>query len=45
MEAAIVAGMGRTQKVDYRHPNEHFAFLSDVIQKMGMKPQLRELNS
>jgi hypothetical protein len=44
MEAAIVAGMGRKQKVDYRHPDDHFAFLADVIQKMGMKPQLRELN-
>ncbi len=44
MEAAIVAAAGRTQKVDYRHAEEHFAFLADVVEKMGMKPQIRELN-
>ncbi len=44
MEAAIVAAAGRKDVVDYRHPDAHFAFLAEMIEKIGFKPELRELN-
>jgi len=44
MEAAIIAAIGRKEPVDYRHADEYFALMSDLIQKIGFKPQLRKLN-
>ncbi|MCJ7693889.1 MAG: hypothetical protein MUO40_00535 [Anaerolineaceae bacterium] len=44
MEAAIVAASGRTEPVDYRHAEEYFDQLSNLIKEIGLKPQLRKLN-
>lgn len=44
MEAAIIAAIGRKEPVDYRHADEYFALMSDLIKKIGFKPQLRKLN-
>ncbi len=44
MEAAIVAAAGRKDKVDYRHPEGHFAFLAEMMGKIGFKSEIRELN-
>jgi len=44
MEAAIVAAIGRKEPVDYRHAEEYFDLLSNLIKKIGLKPQMRKLN-
>jgi hypothetical protein len=44
MEAALLAATGYQEKVDYRHPTEYFAMLTELIRKIGLKPQLQVLN-
>ncbi len=44
MEAALLAASGYKEKVDYRHPTAYFAMLAELIEKIGLKPQLQVLN-
>jgi hypothetical protein len=44
MEAALLAASGYKEKVDYRHPAAYFAMLTELIEKVGLRPQLQVLN-
>lgn len=44
MEAALIAASGYTQKIDYRHYEDYFQMLSGLIARIGLRPQLQELN-
>ncbi len=43
MEAAIIAAMGRKEPVDYVHPGNYFSEMQQVIEKLKMTPQVKEL--
>jgi len=44
MEAALLAATGYKQKVDYRDYINYFKMMNELIDKVGFKPQIRELN-
>jgi hypothetical protein len=44
MEAAIAAAIGRKEPVDYAHPGNYFQELEILVHKIGLVPQLQELN-
>lgn len=44
MEAALVAAAGRREPVDYNHPTEYYRWMAGLVDELGMKPQLQELN-
>lgn len=44
MEAAFAAAMGRKDPVDYAHPGDYFKVLGEVVDRVGLEPQLQELN-
>ncbi len=44
MEAALLAAVGSKAPVDYRHPEAHFALMTELVETVGFRPQLRELN-
>lgn len=44
MEAALVAASGRTTPIDYRNPAGYFQEMDGYLKKMGIEPQIRELN-
>lgn len=44
MEAALLAASGYTGKVDYRDHERHFSMISELVNAVGFRPQLQELN-
>lgn len=44
MEAALLAVTGYRQKVDYRNYQEYFKMMNELIDAVGFRPQVRELN-
>ena len=44
MEAALLAAIGYKEKVDYSHAEEYFKMMASLIDQIGLKPQLQELN-
>lgn len=44
MEAALIASSGRSQPVDYRHPQAYLEELRRLITRLDLKPVLQELN-
>jgi hypothetical protein len=44
MEAALLAASGYTSNVDYRNYEPYFAMMSDLVDKVGLHPQLQVLN-
>ncbi|MBA4421381.1 MAG: quinate 5-dehydrogenase [Anaerolinea sp.] len=44
MEAAIAAATGRTDPVDYANPGNYFEDLAKVVDRIGLIPQLQEIN-
>jgi hypothetical protein len=43
MEAALLAATGRKDPLDYRNPGAYFTELQELVDRIGMKPQLQEL--
>ncbi len=43
MEAALLAATGRKDPLDYRSPGSYFTELQELVDRIGMKPQLQEL--
>ncbi len=43
IEAAIVAAIGRKEPVDYNRPGEYFQLMEEMIQKISLNPQVKEL--
>lgn len=43
LEAALIAASGRTQPVNYANPGNYYQELSDLIQKIGIQPQVQKL--
>lgn len=43
MEAAIIAALGRKEKVDYGHAAGYLQEMAQVVERLDMKPQLQEL--
>jgi len=44
MEAGLLAAIGYTQKVDYRHHIPYFALMAELVKKADFRPQLQVLN-
>jgi len=44
MEAALLAASGYTGKVDYRDHVRYFGMISELVNAVGFRPQLQELN-
>jgi hypothetical protein len=44
MEAAILAASGYKSKVDYRQYKQYFGMISELVNAIGLRPQLQELN-
>lgn len=44
MEAGLLAAIGYTQKVDYRHYHDYFKLMSELVQAAELIPQLQVLN-
>jgi hypothetical protein len=44
MEAALLAASGYTDKVDYRNYQPYFALMADLVDRVGLRPQLQVLN-
>lgn len=44
MEAALLAASGYTEKVDYRNYQPYFALMTDLVDRVGLRPQLQVLN-
>lgn len=44
MEAAIIAATGRTGPIDYAHPGSYLQEMDRLLDRLGFKPQLQELN-
>ncbi len=44
MEAAILAASGYKSKVDYRQYKQYFGMMSELVNAIGLRPQLQELN-
>jgi hypothetical protein len=44
MEAAILAASGYKSKVDYRKYKQYFGMMSELVDAVGLRPQLQELN-
>jgi hypothetical protein len=44
MEAAILAACGYKSKVDYRQYKHYFGMMSELVEAVGLRPQLQELN-
>jgi hypothetical protein len=44
MEAAIAAAVGRKEPIDYSRPGAYFEELETTIRKIGLTPQLQEIN-
>lgn len=44
MEAALLAVSGYKEKVNYRHHQPYFQMMTDLIDKVGFKPELQVLN-
>lgn len=44
MEAAIIAATGYPGPVDYSHPDGYFEWMGKMIRKLGLTPQIQELN-
>ena len=43
MEAAIIAASGRTEPVDYAHPDHYLEYLAQLLPKLHFEPQIQEL--
>ncbi len=43
MEAALLAASGYKGKVDYTNPR-YFGMISELVNTVGLRPQLQELN-
>lgn len=44
MEAALLAASGYKSKVDYRDYHRYFGMISELVNAVGFRPQLQELN-
>jgi hypothetical protein len=44
MEAALLAVTDYREKVDYRNHQPYFKMMADLIETVGLKPELRMLN-
>ena len=44
MEAALLAVSGYKDKVDYRHYHAYFQMMADLVDAVGLKPEVRTLN-
>lgn len=44
MEAAILAASGRTEPVNYAKPGNYFTEMEKMVQQIGFRPQVQELN-
>ena len=44
MEAALLAAVDYKEKVDYRNFKTYFAFIDDLVNKVGFRPQCHTLN-
>ena len=44
MEAAIVAAGGRRDPVDYARPAAYLAWLTGMVERLDLRPQIQELN-
>lgn len=44
MEAAILAAAGYTEPVNYSHPGDYFEWMGNMVRKLGLTPQIQELN-
>lgn len=44
MEAAIIAAAGRTGPVDYSRPGAYLNWLSEMVDRLALAPQIQELN-
>ena len=44
MEAALIAASGYTKKVDYRDYQYYFGMITELVNAVGFRPQLQELN-
>lgn len=44
MEAALLAASGYTSKVDYRDYQHYFGLITELVNAVGFRPQLQELN-
>lgn len=43
MEAALIAASGHTRPVDYANPGDYFKEINDLVQKIGLRPQVQKL--
>lgn len=44
MEAAILAAAGYNQPVNYSCPGDYFEWMGNMVKKLGLAPQIQELN-